>query len=296
MNIALLDIGGTEIKYGMGYSEETIPSLAVTRAPSRAGDGAEPLQAQLLELLKDMSPFDRIGISTSGQVNPHSGVILFATDAFPRYAGTNLKQLCESEFGVPAFIQNDVNCAAIAEMQLGAGSQFGDFLYLTYGTGIGGAYVHNTELVLGSSFSAGEYGHIITHAGGAACACGNKGCYEAYASTRVLMEQLRRATSEEVTGKTLPRAMEGSPLVKQVFENWLCEVLAGLVSLVHAYNPAAVLLGGGIMENGWLVERITQELAACLIRSFAHVQVLPATFGNTAGLVGAFQIAKYDIY
>lgn len=163
MAIMVLDIGGTAIKSGL-YIDGELTDIRET--PTEAQKGKEHVVNRAKEIITDYqqhSAFERIGISTAGQVDPVRGEILYANENIPGYTGTKLKEIMEQQFHVPACVENDVNAAAIGEFVFGAGKGFKEFVCLTYGTGVGGAIFTNGKLYTGSSFSAGEFGAIVTH-------------------------------------------------------------------------------------------------------------------------------------
>ena len=161
MKILVFDIGGTAIKYGIcknGHLEET------KEYPTEAFRGGTHILNTICRLSEQYLPFDAIGISTAGQVNPDEGSIIYANSNIPDYTGTQFKKILQKLFHVPVAVENDVNSAALGEAVFGAGKGKNSFLCLTYGTGVGGAIIENKQVYHGSSFSAGEFGDIITHA------------------------------------------------------------------------------------------------------------------------------------
>jgi predicted NBD/HSP70 family sugar kinase len=291
MKIAALDIGGTDIKYCLYDTETPFSRADVSSVPTNAKLGGEALMAQAKEIIASMGTFDRIGVSTAGQVDPDTGRIIFATDNIPGYTGTQVGSILREAFGRPAAVENDVNAAALGEACFGAAAEYRDFLCLTFGTGIGGAIVHDRRIFYGSSCSAGEFGHILTHAGGRECTCGNRGCYEAYASTGALSRAVRAATGREMNGREIFALYPADPVIRRTVEGWVQEIVWGLASLIHAFNPPCVILGGGIMNEKSLLQSISQQIPRFVMSSYRHVVIRQAALGNAAGLLGAAQRA-----
>ncbi|MBO1913437.1 ROK family protein, partial [Microvirga sp. 3-52] len=129
------------------------------------------------------------------------------------------------KFNVPVKIENDVNAASLGEKHFGAGQRFDDFLCLTYGTGIGGAIVINSEVYKGANGSAAEVGHIVAHQGGIKCNCGCFGCYEMYGSTTALVRNALEVNAEYVNGRKIFEGLaKGDEQLEKVLQDWVLEV------------------------------------------------------------------------
>ena len=287
MRVMALDIGGTSIKAGV-VTEGRLARLRET--PTPASRGGEAVLRLAEEIAASEAGFDRIGVSTAGQVDPETGAILFANENLPGYTGMRVRERLEARFGVPAAVENDVNAAAIGEMQYGAARGERDFLCLTYGTGIGGAVVIGGELYHGSGCSAGEFGHLLTHPGGLPCGCGGRGCYESYASVSALVRSASRLDPSLSSGRAV-FARRAEPAVQAVIDAWTREIAYGLVSLIHCFNPACVVLGGGILQEPWLAARLPELVRPQLMLAYRAVRLRPAALGNAAGLLGAAWLA-----
>ena len=160
MKALVFDIGGTSIKYGR--CENGILT-DVNETPTDASLGGRHIMDVITGLIKNETDYDAIGVSTAGQVNAETGSIIYANSNIPGYTGTEIKKELTGLFDVPVMVENDVNSAAMGEASYGAGKDYDSFLCLTYGTGVGGAIIQNGALFHGSSFSAGEFGGIVTH-------------------------------------------------------------------------------------------------------------------------------------
>lgn len=288
MKILVFDIGGTSIKYGTCVDNALVE---VKEIPTEAKKGGRHIMDTLISLIEPQSGYDAIGISTAGQVNADGGYIIYANENIPGYTGTQIKAELEERFHVPVAVENDVNAAALGEAIYGAGLDHPNFLCLTYGTGVGGAIVQDRQVYHGSSFSAAEFGAIVTHAeariGGSSFF---DGCYERYASTTALVRMAMDYDPALDNGRKIFARLD-DPNVMQILDRWVDEILLGLASLTHIFNPSCIILGGGIMVQPLLLEKIRQKKERFIMPSFCHVQILPAQLGNTAGLLGACHLA-----
>ncbi|CEG27239.1 ROK family protein [Bacillus sp. B-jedd] len=286
MKILTADIGGTSIKVGLCHQDGTIEQFQ--EFSTKWANGELKLVDKVIEILSAYSGFDAIGISTAGQVDSEAGVITYANENIPGYTGTRLKEILQKEFDVPVKVENDVNAAALGELHFGAAKGFKDFLCLTYGTGIGGAIVLESQLYKGHTGSAAEFGHIITHPLGNKCACGGLGCYETYASTTALVNMAKRIDKDCINGKIIIEKLnQGNANLEKTIHDWVFEIALGLVSLVHVFNPPAILLGGGIMEQEVLVDMVSAKVHELIMESFSDLKIMKAELGNKAGLLGA---------
>lgn len=289
MKILAFDIGGTEIKYALCDADFNLTENK--SIPTNAHEGGKRIIERVVEIIKTFDGIDRVGISTAGQVDSQKGEIIFATDSIPGYTGTKIKEIIEAETGIPTAVENDVNSAAIGEAIFGAAKGIESFVCLTYGTGIGGAIYLNNRLFTGASFSAGEFGHIVTHAHGRKCTCGGKGCYEAYASSRALVRNVEEKTGRKMNGREIFAEFD-NPVIRETIDNWIDEIIIGLKSIIYVFNPSLIVAGGGIMSQEYITSEIQKRLADELMPSFSTVRVVKAQMGNDANKLGAAYLAS----
>ena len=292
MKILVFDIGGTSIKYGICI-DNVLHNVKET--PTNAKLGGRHIMDTLISLVKEQSDYDAIGISTAGQVNSKEGYIIYANQNIPDYTDTQIRKELEELFHVPVTVENDVNAAAMGEAVYGAGKDYSQFLMLTYGTGVGGATVIEKELYYGSSYSASEFGAIITHSD--VRLAGNDyfdGCYEKYASTTGLVKMAMEYNPELNNGRKIFENLS-DPKVMNILDKWVDEIMLGLATLTHIYNPPCIILGGGIMVQPLIMEKIAEKKSRFIMPSFAHVNLVPAALGNSAGLLGANYLAAQKL-
>ena len=292
MKILVFDIGGTAIKYGIcrdGHLEET------RECPTEASKGGPHILSTICQLAEQLLPFDAIGISTAGQVNPEEGFIIYANKNIPDYTGTQFQKILQERFHVPVAVENDVNSAALGEAVFGAGKGRKSFLCLTYGTGVGGSIIENEQVYHGSSFSAGEFGAIITHAEEKLSGTDPfDGCYERYASATALVRMVSDVDPSLINGRQIFANLE-RPEIKAVVNKWIDEIVLGLTTLIHIFNPSCIVIGGGIMVQPYILEQIHVRIPQMVMSSFSHVQIFSAKLGNSAGLLGAYYLAAQKL-
>lgn len=289
MRILAFDIGGTEIKYAL--CDESFNLSEKNSVPTNAHEGGPKIIERVVEIIRTFDNIDRIGISTAGQVDSVNGRIVYATDSIPGYTGTEIKKIVEAETGIPTAVENDVNSAAIGEAVFGAAKGYDSFICLTYGTGIGGAIYLDGKLFTGNSFSAGEFGHIVTHAGGKNCTCGGCGCYEAYASASALVNSVNEKLGTSMNGREIFENFENHEF-RSIIDAWIDEIVIGLKGLVYIFNPSLIVAGGGIMNEAYITDEINSRLQNELMASFRKVKVVKALMGNDANKLGAAYLAS----
>ena len=288
MKILVFDIGGTSIKYGYCIDNKLED---IHETPTNAKRGGRHVIDTVISLIQEQDSYDAIGISTAGQVNADKGAIIYANSNIPNYTGMQIRDELEALFHVPVAVENDVNAAALGEAIYGAGKEFDDFICLTYGTGVGGAIIQGRTVYHGSSFSAAEFGAIVTHSEDRKGSTDfYDGCYERYASTTALVKKAMEYDSTLDNGKKI-FARINEPAVMDILDAWIDEIMLGLATLSHIFNPSCIIVGGGIMVQPLILEKIQEKVAQYIMPSFAHVNILPAKLGNSAGLLGAHHLA-----
>lgn len=286
--VLCFDIGGTAIKYALVKDNTFLDGIKET--PTNAKAGGPAVMSTVLSLAGSAKGWSAIAVSTAGQVDSGKGVIIYANENIPGYTGCDIRGTLRKAFGpVPVIVENDGHAAAYGESRFGAGQPYRNFLCLTYGTGIGGAIIIDKRLYLGKHFVAGELGHFVLHKNGRQCGCGGKGCYEQYASSSALVRSAMEIDASLSNGREIFAHMD-KPQVKAVVDAWIGEVTDGLGNLVNIFDPECLILGGGIMRETYIIEKIRSEIDSRLGQTYKGVKILQARLGNSAGLLGAYAL------
>lgn len=289
MRIAALDIGGTAIKSALWNGT----SLLDMREDPSPTCSAQALLFAAASTVKRFGPIDALGVATRGQVS-RDGLIIFDNGPVADYTGTNVRRWFLTALGCPVAVENDVNAAAIGEGRLGAAAGLSDYLCLTYGTAVGGAIVQNGSIYRGANDSAGEFGAMQLFSqdpgGEGLCAA----FYENLASASALVRAAKSIDPEIENGRMVCERMNELAL-QPTIERWVRNVSYGLSTLIHIFNPFCIVLGGGIMENVALFQKIASCTAGQLMPGFEMAELRRAQLGNRAGLIGAALLAQEQL-
>lgn len=292
MKILAFDIGGTNIKYAL--IDEKFKITDRHTIPTEAEKGGQELVIKIISIIESYESIDRVAVSTAGQVDSENGIVVYSTNNIPYYTGMMMKKIIENKTGIPTYVENDVNAFAVGEAMFGAAKGKSDFLALTYGTGIGGALYLDNKLYKGMGCSAGEFGHMITHAGGKQCTCGGEGCYECYASTKALLESVNKRNSTNLNAfQIFEKENFEKPEIRSVIDQWIDEMIIGLINIIYIFNPPLIVLGGGIMNENYVIDLIDRKIYNLLMDNFKDVNIVRSKLGSDAALLGvASQAAK----
>jgi glucokinase len=324
-----VDIGGTKVfgvlldRSGSVVAEARVstPQLeGVDPAPSFVAPGHDVADAvaTVVENLRIVHGNERstplqVGIGAPGMVD-RDGTLRFAPN-LPSAAGANLRHLVSSRVPDAAVVvENDANCAALAEQRLGSLRDVEHALMVTLGTGIGVGLVLNGRIAVGASGFAGEAGHMIVDPSGPACPCGRRGCWERYASGGGLGRLAREAAyagrlshvvarvggdRENVHGEDITlAALEGDEGALGVLNELGWWVALGLANLVAVMDPQRITLGGGLGEAGSLLLEPTRRAFDELVEGVSArpaIEIVGATLGERAGAVGAALAARTGV-
>lgn len=280
-----MDIGGTAIKYGLIDENGEIVESGQTETQAQKG-GPEILKKALgiVEEYKKNHVIDGVCISTAGMVDTKKGEIFYAAPLIPNYAGTRFKETMERQFGIPCEVENDVNCAGLAEAFSGAAAGCSISLMLTVGTGIGGCLVMDGRVYRGFSQSACEVGYLQMDGSD----------FQTLGSAQSLVKKVAAQKREPEScwngQRIFEEAKKGDALCIAAIDEMADVLGRGIANICCVVNPEIVVLGGGIMaQEAYLKERIEQAVKKWLVPAIAsHTRIAFAKHQNHAGMLGAF--------
>lgn len=286
---AVIDIGGTAIKYGL--SDETGNLIEKRSRPTLAreegGRGIVHKAVDIVQSYQQQYDIAGVAVDTAGIVRPDAaGEIIFAgEDSFPGYTGTKLGQSIREACGVPCAVENDVNVAALGEYWQGAARGAGSAFVMTVGTGIGGCFILDGRIWHGASFSAGEAGFMRLH--------GEHRIFEELASARAMRAEAavsHNMSLAEVSGELVFQwALAGDADAVLAIEHMVDNLSEGIANICCLLNPEVIVLGGGIMaQQAYLRPRIMQRVEELVVPAMrVNTRLAFAELGNDAGMIGA---------
>lgn len=303
-----VDVGGTNVKVAL--VDKTGSIVYSDTVPTRAEMGYEYTISNIIKAIQDLmkeskvskESIEGIGFGFPGQIDCDNGIVRLAPN-IPGWVNIPIAEIVSKEFGIPVKVDNDVRCAALAELNYGAGKGAKNMICITVGTGIGSGIIMNGKLVRGASNAAGELGHIkLQMEGGPICGCGDTGCLEAFASGPAIVAlaeeyikggkstKYRELANPDITPYIVAEAAkQGDVVAKKIFEIVGGYIGIGLASVVNLLNPEKVVIGGGVADAGDLlfnpIKKTLSERTMPI--QGAAVEIVHAELGNTAGVIGA---------
>lgn len=279
-----LDIGGTAVKWGVVREDGTV--LESGQFPTRAERGPECWMKDVVssvEMMASRYSLSGLCVSSTAMIDSDKGKVFFSLPQVPSYTGFEIKKYLEKETGLITEVENDVNCVALAESISGAGKGFGSVLSLAVGTGIGGGFTLGGKLLRGNTFSFCEVGYIKVEGG----------TLETMGSTTALSRRIEKMKNDPPFSwnglRAVEEAKKGDKDAIDALSIMVGAIAEGLVSLSYILNPAVIVLGGGIMKNEELVERIRDSYRSMINPLIGeNTEVRKAFYDNEAGLIGAY--------
>ena len=281
-----IDIGGTAIKYGVATAEGTFLTRGSipTEAKGYGGSGIACKVSAIVREAQQTHTITGVAISTAGMVDPKAGCIVHALEAaIPDYTGTDWKALMHDAFGLPASVENDVNCAALGELWKGAGQGCSSLFAMTVGTSIGGCLIVDGRVIHGASMSAGEIAYMRVPGGR---------LHERCSATRLVSSVCRTKglPAGSIDGHAVFDLLaKGDPVATEEVAELIDALADAITNVVCVANPERIVLGGGIMAQETALRPLLEEALRDRLPPLVYeaTTIAFAATQNDAGMLGA---------
>lgn len=293
MNIGI-DIGGSHFAIGLVNNENEIifkkeHNWTEEEKKNLLKSTEEYSKEYISKILEINNNIEKIGIGFPA-ANIVDGVVTIYEDTI------NLPQLLSKEFDIPTFLKNDVKCSAVCEKSIGSLKDYDNCLFMTLGTGIGGAYFYKNEMVTPNKYQGFEIGHMIIDKNGEECKCGNKGCFEQCASMRIFREKIEKIFNiKKVTSYKLFEIIERKEKeeeVNNIIEEYIQNLSIGLINLINIFEPDAISIGGSFSYYAPIFMDKLKEKVKQYFKDREIPDILIAKYENDAGIIGASMLAS----
>lgn len=309
-----IDIGGTNI--AAGVVDENYNIVARSKVKTNSGRDYEAVLQDIAlagqNAVKDidfsMSDMDWVGLGCPGTCNLDTGIVEYSNNL--KWNNVPLRDYVGKTLGIPAYIENDANAAALGEFYAGSARGSKSAIIITLGTGLGAGIIIDGKLFSGSNYAGAEIGHTVINVDGEQCTCGRKGCFETYCSATALVKFTKRAIEKcpdsamvkfaeeegKVSGRTAFKAAKiGDKAGQEVVDYFIKNLACGLINTINIFQPDMLCIGGGVSNEGEnllnpLKEYISREVYSK--NSSNNTKITLCSLGNNSGIIGAALLGK----
>jgi glucokinase len=310
-----VDLGGTKILAGVFDSR--LQALGTTKFSTKPQRGPEAVIERVARCVHDaidecdlsLKQVRGVGIGAPGAVDPEQGRVVFAPNL--QWKDVPLVKELEKRLELPVFLENDCTACMLGVYEQELKSRARHVVGVFIGTGIGGGLIINGEPYAGSSHTAGEIGHMVVDLNGPKCGCGNRGCFEVFASRLAIFRDIQSAIDggekslltdmlgddlKDLRSGDLRRAIRrGDKMVERIVEEAAKRTGIAVSNLIHVLNPEVVVLGGGVIEalgDEMMPSIVKSAKAHVLAGTYRNVEIVASKLGDKAGITGAAVLAR----
>lgn len=279
-NYLVFDFGGTSIKYGVLSENGDILEHSSFNTPNS-------LDALYSEIFKIKNSYDYkfsgVALSCPGAVNTDTGFVA-GVSALPYIHGPNIKKELEELLELEVHLENDANCAALAEVWLGEAQFNDDVVFIVLGTGVGGAIVKNKQIHKGKNLQAGEFGIMYFES--------EKGVPGTWGSVSIghLTSRVSKKLNRDINGVELFNLVNKNEIISNEVKNWYSDLAKGILSIQYVYDPEKIIIGGGVSADQNIINNI-QASVTNLVDKIDSATIYPeiksCKFNNNSNLIGA---------
>lgn len=309
-----IDIGGTNI--AAGVVDEGFNIISKSKVKTNSGRGYEEVLRDIVfagelavrEAELSMRDIEWVGMGCPGTCNIESGLVEYANNL--KWENVPLQKYVKDALGIPAYIENDANAAALGEFYAGAAKGAKSAIVITLGTGLGAGIIIDGKIFSGSNYAGAEIGHTVINVDGEQCTCGRKGCFETYCSATALVKFTKRAIEQnpdslmvklaekegKVSGRTAFNAAgQGDKAGQEIVDYFIKNLACGIINTINVFQPNILCIGGGVSNEGDnllnpLKERISKEVYSK--NSDSNTEIVLCKLGNNSGIIGAALLGR----
>lgn len=298
-----IDLGGTTVSIGLVNEEQRI--VEKTEEMTLCEQGAEAVTGRMIHMTELLlqgagnPAVTHIGIGCPGILERKSGTVIYSNNIMWEHVPVG--QRFQERFGIPVYVENDANCAAVGEYMAGAGRGCSHMVMLTLGTGIGGGMILNGKLYLGKHGNANILGHLLMEKDGKECTCKRKGCWEGYASAGALLRMAKEAglfqevPDTALNGRLFFQAVDKKEeTAVKVLDRYLDYVSEGIADLINILDPERIVIGGGISARGeQLIAPVREKVKRKVyFKDMEMTDIVCSQLGNDAAIIGAASLPE----
>lgn len=309
-----IDIGGTNI--AAGVVDEGFNIISKSKVKTNSARGYEDVLRDIVfagelavrEAELSMRDIEWVGMGCPGTCNIESGLVEYANNL--KWENVPLQKYVKDALGIPAYIENDANAAALGEFYAGAAKGAKSAIVITLGTGLGAGIIIDGKIFSGSNYAGAEIGHTVINVDGEQCTCGRLGCFETYCSATALVKFTKRAIEKnpdslmvklaekegKVSGRTAFNATrEGDKAGQEIVDQFIKNLACGIINTINVFQPNILCIGGGVSNEGEnllnpLKERISKEIYSK--NSDNNTEIVLCKLGNNSGIIGAALLGR----
>ena len=307
-----IDLGGTNICVGLVDEDGNIISKLKTPTINERESELimDDMISMCIKIIEDNNLTKKdircIGVGCPGNIDAKNGIIIYSCNL--NFDNVAIAEKMETALEIPVYIENDANCAALGESLCGGGKGFPSSITITLGTGVGAGVIVDQKVYHGAFNGGTEIGHMVIVADGEECGCGNKGCWEAYASASALIRMARITAAKyphselfklssgdirTIDAKMVFDAADlGDEYSEKLLENYYKYIAIGIANLVNIFEPHVIMIGGGVSAQGdRLINAVKENVKKLVYGGSLKTAITTAKLGNDAGIVGAAMLS-----
>lgn len=288
-----IDLGGSHIGIGLvDKSYNIIDKMDYVWKTEEKKDIYNTMEKYCIKLIKEICEKNEINLKEVESIgigfpkkNIKDGIVYVDNKKI------ELRKKIEKIYNISTYLKNDVKCSGMCEKTLGAIQKYDNAIFLTLGTGIGGAYFYENKLVVPNTYQGMEIGHMIIQVNGKNCRCGQKGCFEEYASMRAFRNKIRETYNlEDVNSEivlNLYDKKEKLEKMNQIIDEYIEYLSIGLANLINIFEPDAICIGGSFVHYERIFMKKLQNNLKARFKKREIPEIILAKYGNDAGIIGA---------